>query len=37
VCAGAVLNEVAKDCLIVVTNDEDLVDLRKFGDRSEAV
>jgi hypothetical protein len=37
VCAGAVLNEVAEDCLIVVTNNEDLVDLRQFGDRSEAV
>jgi hypothetical protein len=36
-CAGAVLDEVAEDCLIVVTNNEDLVDLRKFGDRSEAV
>jgi len=37
VCAGAVLNEVAEYGLIVVTNDEDLVDLGEFGDGSEAV
>lgn len=37
VCARAVLNEVAEDGLIVVSNNEDLVDLGKFGDGSEAV
>jgi hypothetical protein len=37
VCARAVLNEVAEDSLIVVTNNEDLVDLGKSGDGSEAV
>jgi len=35
--AAAVLNEVAKDCLIVVTNDEDFANLRELGDGSEAV
>jgi len=37
VCARAVLDEVAEDGLIVVTNNEDLVDLGQFGDGSEAV
>ena len=37
VCARAVLDEVAEDGLIVVSNNEDLVDLGKFGDGSEAV
>jgi hypothetical protein len=37
VCARRVLDEVAEDGLIVVTDNEDLVDLGKFGDGSEAV
>ena len=37
VCARAVLDEVAEDGLVVVSNNEDLVDLGKFGDGSEAV
>jgi hypothetical protein len=37
VCTGGVLNKVAEDGLIVVTDNEDLVDLGKFGDGSEAV
>jgi hypothetical protein len=37
VCASAVLDEVAEDGLIVVTNNEDFVDLGKFGNGSEAV
>ena len=35
--AAAVLDEVAEDCLIVVTDNEDLADLGEFGDGSEAV
>lgn len=37
VSAPTVLNEVAEDCLIVVTDNEDLADLGEFGDGSEAV
>jgi hypothetical protein len=35
--ASAVLDEVAEDCLIVVTDNEDLADLGEFGDGGEAV
>jgi len=37
VCTRAVLDKVAEDGLIVVSNNEDLVDLGEFGDGSEAV
>jgi hypothetical protein len=37
VSAATVLDEVAEDCLIVVTDNEDLANLRKFGNGSEAV
>jgi hypothetical protein len=35
--AATVLDEVAEDCLIVVTDNEDLANLGEFGDGSEAV
>ena len=35
--AGAVLDEVAEDRLVVVANDEDLADLWDLGDGGEAV
>jgi hypothetical protein len=37
VSAATVLDEVAEDCLIVVTDNEDLANLGEFGDGSEAV
>jgi len=37
VSAATVLDKVAEDCLIVVTDNEDLANLRKLGDGSEAV
>jgi hypothetical protein len=35
--ASTVLDEVAEDCLIIVTDNEDLADLGELGDGSEAV
>ena len=37
VAAGAVLDEVAEDGLIVVADNEDLADGRDFGDGGKAV
>jgi hypothetical protein len=35
--ARAVLDEVSKDALLVVTNEENLANLLDFGDSGEAV
>jgi hypothetical protein len=37
VSARAVLDEVSKDALLIVTNKEDFADLVDFGDSGEAV
>lgn len=37
VCAGAVLDEVAEDGLVIVADDEDFADLWESGDCGEAV